>query len=128
MKLSDFDFRVYHNIRNEYITDKYIISNLFNDLINGATDLIMDHEIELFTGFCDKNNKKIYEGDILKIKEDYNKTGKGFVQYHKGIFKIINKKSSHEYCVTYLGYILCRENIEIIGNIHENSELIKGIE
>ncbi|EAI2216758.1 hypothetical protein E2J16_07975 [Campylobacter coli] len=150
MKLKDFDFRIWSVKKEKYLDELYsnIISLSSDKSIKGynrnykilaiefspydSIPLMNDNEecfeIELFTGFCDKNNKKIYEGDILKIKEDYNKTGKGFVQYHKGIFKIINKKSSHEYCVTYLGYILCRENIEIIGNIHENSELIKEIE
>ncbi|EKR5469894.1 hypothetical protein P8K93_001126 [Campylobacter coli] len=105
MKLKDFDFRIWDG-------EKYI--NLKND---GGNDSIT-HRCEGYAIGLIGDEKPIYN----------IKAGKGFVQYHKGIFKIINKKSSHEYCVTYLGYILCRENIEIIGNIHENGELIKGIE
>ncbi|HIC3276457.1 TPA: YopX family protein [Campylobacter jejuni] len=87
-----------------------------------------NYEIELFTGLYDKNGKKIYEGDILRIQLDYNKVEKGFVQYHNGIFKVINRKASqasHEYCVTFLEICYIKDCVEIIGNIHENAELLK---
>ncbi len=122
MKLSEFDFRIYHNIRNEYITDKYIISNLFNDLINGATDLIMDYEIELFTGLCDKNGNKVYEGDILKCDTTLGYTTGGIykVEFERsGAFFLNNKDDSWLMCEANL------EHFEVIGNIHENEKLLK---
>lgn len=120
MKLSEFDFRVYHNIRNEYITDKYIISNLFNDLINGATDLIMDYEIELFTGFYDKNGKKIYEGDILENKMTMEDLPYKVV-FKWGAFYLVEIDGNDEDLMSEFLFM----ELEVIGNIHENAELLK---
>ncbi|EHD2525827.1 hypothetical protein JRQ27_001746 [Campylobacter jejuni] len=128
MKLKDFDFRIWNkhhkgcSNKDCKCQTKYVYGE---ETKTRLSEFKEDCEIELFTGFYDKNGKKIYEGDILCIKQDYNKTDNGFVQYHNGILKIINKKDSHEYCVTFLCYILCKEHAEIIGNIHENAELLK---
>ncbi|HEH5157065.1 TPA: hypothetical protein SG801_001372 [Campylobacter coli] len=119
MKLSEFDFRVYHNIRNEYITDKYIVSNLFNDLINGATDLIIDYEIELFTGLYDKGGVKIFAGDILNFR------GKNYlVKMNKELKTIIICESKDSAYIMYISKGNLKE-CKVIGNIHENKELLK---
>ncbi|HIC3265623.1 TPA: YopX family protein [Campylobacter jejuni] len=142
MKLQDFDFRIWdgkkyiNNIKGgvyiHKINDHIKCLNRNQDCYNYEFELDdLDNsnlEIELFTGLYDKNGKKIYEGDILRIQLDYNKVEKGFVQYHNGIFKVINRKASqasHEYCVTFLEICYIKDCVEIIGNIHENTELLK---
>ena len=79
-------------------------------------------EIELmqYTGLKDKNNKEIYEGDIVKLRANH---GIGVVKYYDewGAFVIEYIKPRP---LAVLGMNYYKENIEILGNIYENSELL----
>jgi uncharacterized phage protein (TIGR01671 family) len=73
-----------------------------------------------FTGLLDKNGKEIYEGDIVKTKDE--KIGEVEWNRYGWSVKIHTK--------TDLGLKdYTRQNpdalVEIIGNIYENSELLK---
>lgn len=81
-----------------------------------------------YTGLKDKNGKEIYEGDIVKVP--YLDPIFGgvvndmfvniIVGYNKGSFVL-------EYDSNLRVYISdLYDNIEIIGNIHDNPELLKG--
>lgn len=73
-------------------------------------------EIELmqFTGLHDKNGKEIYEGDILEnLKE------RSVVYFEDGSFYVKFKDGRYRVGGFY------RAVIEIIGNIHENPDLLK---
>ena len=81
------------------------------------------------TGLKDKKSKLIYEGDIVQFYND------GFLQTMKIIwdndeldFKAIGLKKSvecYEQDFLYLGYIKKEDSLEVIGNIYENSELLR---
>lgn len=73
-----------------------------------------------YTGLTDKNGKKIFEGDIVKAPD-----GEIFkIEWHSVALSWIlrNKKNS---CLAYLRYL---DMFEIIGNIHDNPELLKEAE
>lgn len=125
MKLKDFDFRIWDN-GQKYAGDvvkKYIGLQGFSD----------DVEVELWSGFYDKNGKKIYVGDMVKYRK-YTKPLE--VVYAESTFYIIHPSIEKEFqvdCGTRLQGIYDNrdkgykdnklECVEVIGNIHENAEL-----
>lgn len=150
MKLQDFDFRIWNG--EKYLKQKYNKGmfgycergyavgfvgdrhKLVYEIIQGTDsneyddndyewiyDLDLDEndcEVELWTGLYDKNNKKIYEGDILQ--SDVRKYLVRYVEDESGL-EIV--ELSNEGYVFFVSEI-CNE-LEIIGNIHENKDLLK---
>lgn len=75
-----------------------------------------------YTGLHDKNEKEIYEGDIVKILGG---------EYEKGFYEWDEKVQIKD--LIYDGFNLMmtisqigNQAIEVIGNIYENPELLKG--
>jgi len=72
-----------------------------------------DNPIMQFTGLHDKNGKEIYEGDIIEGLHDFGPGG-----WDKRLGKIEWKGDGY-----WMHYW---KDYEVIGNIYENPELLKG--
>lgn len=81
-----------------------------------------DIELMQYTGLYDKNEKEIYEGDIVKLRANH---GIGVVKYYDewGAFVIEYIKPRP---LAVLGMNYYKEDIEVLGNIYENPELLGG--
>lgn len=85
-----------------------------------------------FTGLYDKNNKEIYEGDILK--DEYGRIMKVVYKENWGKFqfellKITGEKWTNNFRFADLTDWFdssLSETPEIIGNIYDNPELLEG--
>ncbi len=78
-----------------------------------------------YTGLRDKNGTEIYEGDILApMKNDCEPVYDGvwYVVFQEGAFF---GKTPNDEVITWLPYWLPDSEIEVIGNIYSNPELLK---
>jgi len=81
-----------------------------------------DYILMQYTGLKDKNGKEIYEGDILNIPS----TGYDVKEYNHRV--IWNEDTLTYEGITKSGRVYelwYDEELEIIGNIHENPELLE---
>ena len=71
-----------------------------------------------FTGLTDKNGKKIFEGDIVDILHN----GVYECYWDEGNFEYGFKNETESFGIAYAEY----NSIVVIGNIHDNPELLDG--
>lgn len=129
-----FKFRVFNKKSNNYIKEKMFYIDEFGKLfkykkskstvyINAPSPYVMgfcgdNYIVEQSTGLGDKNGKLIYEGDIVKDKAGH-------------LYRIIwDDDASYTAdplpCNEWLEQMYASDVIfEIIGNIHENPELLE---
>lgn len=125
--MREIKFRAWHKEKKEIVKVEEIdfmnkvINYIDNDYENNRQEIIgacfEDIELMEYTGLKDMRGKEIYEGDILfeSSGEEYFK-----VVFEDGSFRL----ESEEYSLLLKNYAhIC----EVVGNIYENSELIKEV-
>lgn len=94
-------------------------------------------ELIQYTGLKDKNGKKIFEGDILKDTyyrdngwKDWKTEGKGYIRFLNAAFCLVDMEKDEEMYDTLYNRLNPSDtkavvSVEVIGNIHENPELLE---
>ena len=113
-----------------YLADGNLICTWDN--IRNAHE-VLSTTVGQFTGLLDKNGTPIYEGDIVEhpyidpifgdLVEMKDGNGvKSVVVFHEGAFCV----RYGEDVFYYLDQFTRHKHIEVVGNIHDNPELLKG--
>jgi uncharacterized phage protein (TIGR01671 family) len=84
---------------------------------DGGSLRVIDETVGQFTGLKDENGKKIYEGDVVKWIDSDKRERIDFVKWKNGGMILCNAQ--------YAVGVYLFNDLEIIGNIHDNPELIK---
>lgn len=126
----EIKFRAWHNGKKKWLHDSNSVSGgchilgetiwAFGEWCRVPIEELNDVVVEQFTGLKDKNGKEIYEGDICRaFKANSYLDGKYIVEWcdKKGRWKY----KGNSYQIGSSGNLKC----EVIGNIHENPNLIK---
>ncbi|EAH4472678.1 YopX family protein [Campylobacter coli] len=139
MKLQDFDFRIWDKHHKGCGNKDCKCQTKFvygEEAKTRLSEFKEDCEIELFTGLYDKNGNKIYEGDILEYTrwcEQYMEDA----EHSETIYEVVcfdtngglySKLLNGEFGWFFEHFMNDKNNtieeMSIIGNIHENKELL----
>lgn len=111
-------------------SDDVLITYAINDRCS-CTYHVDPATVGQYTGLTDKNGKEIYEGDIVShpwkdpIFGDLVETGQfvhSTICFNNGAF-VVNYRLQGEYI--YLQDFVRLKCLEVIGNIHDNPELLE---
>ena len=103
------------------------------DNLSTTTHRIGSETVCQYTGLTDKNGRKIFEGDIVKYH-----FGEDVAPIKFGSYQSCFDSQQTEHCGFYvdwktkrnfrkdLGYWVHMVDAEIVGNIYDNPELLKG--
>ena len=116
-------------------------ANDYSEILGDYGDVIPE-TVGQYTGLTDKNGKKIFDGDIVKVVVNRHvcdkidvREEKGLIDYDAmGMLSLVlyfhNDVPIYSDVFNELSLSSCVQDFhfELIGNIHDNPELLKGAE
>lgn len=86
-----------------------------------------DVKLMQYTGLKDKNGVEIYEGDIVRLTDDWDNDSVHQVEYCAEYgYPAFDVKPSIDVESNGLSHFMATGEIEVIGNIYENPELLEA--
>ena len=145
MENREFKFRAWDKTLSMWASDGWKMDNLGRVILHSGPAFSPDYVIEQYTGLKDRNGKEIYDGDVVMV---------GTYGHLWAIDRMFNPKQGDILIVKWLGsgfnlsrpsvqaspladtpnasanvdnYALwCgQRDVEVIGNIHENPDLLE---
>ena len=117
-----------HRFKGDWIYGYYVDNLVGNSFIFEVLDEfenivfnqveVIEETVGRFTGLLDKNKQKIYDGDILR------QTGFFLTRQYDEVVTFVDG-GFYPFCIKGWECELDSDTYEVIGNIHENPELLK---
>lgn len=95
-----------------------LLENTYELFSNVTLFEIIPETVGEYTTLTDKNDRMIFEGDIVTMPKYGGGRHKSVVYFKNGKFAVDGSNYSFK--------DICPKNMEVIGNIHDNPELLKG--
>ena len=132
--MRELKFRAWGKENNIMLYQNFCLYIPIKDEDMCLADFLADknYKVMQYTGLKDKNGKEIYEGDIISYKalkeKRKDKIFRNVIEWanYSGTLGWIIRGNDKRVYIPLNSNQVFNHNIEIIGNIYENPELLKG--